>query len=423
MQTNPPILSSVPDKLKSDCINQLDQLLTVVKSSELTAVDLLPKRASAARERRASAARSRAAAVARVKRAAAARQQAAARATARKRHYAQQAAAAARKASIAKAKAAAVVVANRAAAARRQAVAVAAAAAATAAANKRRKEQEDANKKLAIQAAIKQAEKAEQTRIAQVAAVIKRTAAASRSVIETHITRSEASAGSSFSQPDLRKTSYQVASVVAATTSPDHTNKFGYGYHLQGVAIRNAIATPEERAKTKAANALTSHVNDNDGIDLNQLNKGQIYILSRPLDFTEQVGSASVYGPDLHASTLYFDKDDDEWVTLAGYNSSGKLVGEFDNQTDNPENPGMIIKAIVDTNGVPTQAYLQALIKVGQNYDHQLDYFAVPKLTPEVDYNSNGYTNGIHKKLGGKFMSFDGENVQTLPGFSNAIPL
>jgi len=170
MQTNPPILSSVPDKLKSDCINQLDQLLTVVKSSELTAVDLLPKRASAARERRASAARSRAAAVARVKRAAAARQQAAARATARKKYYAQQAAAAARKASIAKAKAAAVVVANRAAAARRQAVAVAAAAAATAAANKRRKEQEDAKKKLAIQAAIKQAEKAEQTRIAQVAA-------------------------------------------------------------------------------------------------------------------------------------------------------------------------------------------------------------------------------------------------------------
>jgi len=161
MQTNPPILSSTPDKLKSDCINQLDQLLTVVKSSELTAVDLLPKRASAARERRASAARSRAAAVARVKRAAAARQQAAARATARKKYYAQQAAAAARKASIAKAKAAAVVVANRAAAARRQAVAVAAAAAATAAANKRRKEQEDANKKLAIQAAIKQAEKAE----------------------------------------------------------------------------------------------------------------------------------------------------------------------------------------------------------------------------------------------------------------------
>ena len=160
MQTNPPILSSTPDKLKSDCINQLDQLLTVVKSSELTAVDLLPKRASAARERRASAARSRAAAVARVKRAAAARQQAAARATARKKYYAQQAAAAARKASIAKAKAAAVVVANRAAAARRQAVAVAAAAA-TAAANKRRKEQEDANKKLAIQAAIKQAEKAE----------------------------------------------------------------------------------------------------------------------------------------------------------------------------------------------------------------------------------------------------------------------
>jgi len=212
MQTNPPILSSVPDKLKSDCINQLDQLLTVVKSSELTAVDLLPKRASAARERRASAARSRAAAVARVKRAAAARQQAAARATARKKYYAQQAAAAARKASIAKAKAAAVVVANRAAAARRQAVAVAAAAA-TAAANKRRKEQEDANKKLAIQAAIKQAERAEQTRIAQVAAVIKRTAAASRSVIETHITRSEASAGSSFSQPYLRKASYQVASL------------------------------------------------------------------------------------------------------------------------------------------------------------------------------------------------------------------
>jgi len=213
MQTNPPILSSVPDKLKSDCINQLDQLLTVVKSSELTAVDLLPKRASAARERRASAARSRAAAVARVKRAAAARQQAAARATARKKYYAQQAAAAARKASIAKAKAAAVVVANRAAAARRQAVAVAAAAAATAAANKRRKEQEDANKKLAIQAAIKQAEKAEQTRIAQVAAVIKRTAEASRSAIETHVTRSEASAGSSFSQPYLRKASYQVASL------------------------------------------------------------------------------------------------------------------------------------------------------------------------------------------------------------------
>ena len=136
MQTNPPILSSTPDKLKSDCINQLDQLLSVVNSSELTAVDLLPKRASAARyraavaarERRASAARSRAAAVARVKRAAAARQQAAARATARKRYYAQQAAAAARKASIAKAKAAAVVVANKAAAARRQAVAVAAAA-------------------------------------------------------------------------------------------------------------------------------------------------------------------------------------------------------------------------------------------------------------------------------------------------------
>ena len=160
--TRTELLSSVPDKLKSDCINQRDQLLFVVNSSELTAVDLLPKIASAAR--------SRAAAVARVKRAAAARQQAAARATARKKYYAQQAAAAARKASIAKAKAAAVVVANRAAAARRQAVAVAAAAAATAAANKRRKEQEDAKKKLAIQAAIKQAEKAEQTRIAQVAA-------------------------------------------------------------------------------------------------------------------------------------------------------------------------------------------------------------------------------------------------------------
>jgi len=43
MQTTSPILSSVPDKLKSDCINQLDQLLSVVNSSELTAVDLLPK--------------------------------------------------------------------------------------------------------------------------------------------------------------------------------------------------------------------------------------------------------------------------------------------------------------------------------------------------------------------------------------------
>ena len=37
------LLSNTPDKLKSDCINQLDQLLTVVKSSEFTAVDLLPK--------------------------------------------------------------------------------------------------------------------------------------------------------------------------------------------------------------------------------------------------------------------------------------------------------------------------------------------------------------------------------------------
>ena len=41
--TRTELLSSVPDKLKSDCINQLDQLLSVVNSSELTAVDLLPK--------------------------------------------------------------------------------------------------------------------------------------------------------------------------------------------------------------------------------------------------------------------------------------------------------------------------------------------------------------------------------------------
>ena len=143
--TRTELLSSVPDKLKSDCINQRDQLLFVVNSSELTAVDLLPKIASAAR--------SRAAAVARVKRAAAARQQAAARATARKRYYAQQAAAAARKASIAKAKAAAVVVANKAAAARRQAVAVAArrqAVAVAAAAKSAKKAAESAYITLAI---------------------------------------------------------------------------------------------------------------------------------------------------------------------------------------------------------------------------------------------------------------------------------
>jgi hypothetical protein len=37
------LTSDIPSKLKSDCINQLDQLLTVLGSTELMAVDLLPK--------------------------------------------------------------------------------------------------------------------------------------------------------------------------------------------------------------------------------------------------------------------------------------------------------------------------------------------------------------------------------------------
>ena len=38
-----PTKQTLPSKLKSDCINQLDQLLTVLGSTELMAVDLLPK--------------------------------------------------------------------------------------------------------------------------------------------------------------------------------------------------------------------------------------------------------------------------------------------------------------------------------------------------------------------------------------------
>ena len=37
------LISDIPSKLKSDCINQLDQLLTVLGSTELMSVDLLPK--------------------------------------------------------------------------------------------------------------------------------------------------------------------------------------------------------------------------------------------------------------------------------------------------------------------------------------------------------------------------------------------
>lgn len=43
MLTNSKLISDIPSKLKSDCINQLDQLLTVLGSTELMSVDLFTK--------------------------------------------------------------------------------------------------------------------------------------------------------------------------------------------------------------------------------------------------------------------------------------------------------------------------------------------------------------------------------------------
>ena len=82
----------------------------------------------------------------------------------------------------------------------------------------------------------------------------------------------------------------------------------------------------------------------------------------------------------------------------------------------------MIIKAIVDTNGKSTNAYIQDLTSSSNNYKKNVVYAAVPELTKnKADRNSNSYVSGMHKKAGGKFISFDGESVQTLPGFNNSV--
>jgi len=149
------------------------------------------------------------------------------------------------------------------------------------------------------------------------------------------------------------------------------------------------------------------------------LNKGQVYIAARQItnDYVDTPGLLA-----LHASTVYFDAKEKEWTTFSAFEEDGFLVNSPGDKKDDPSIKGMIIKAIVDTNGKSTNAYIQDLTYISNSYKKNVAYAAVPSLTENNDdRNSNGYVSGMHKKAGGTFLSYDGENVRTLPGFSAPV--
>ena len=182
-----------------------------------------------------------------------------------------------------------------------------------------------------------------------------------------------------------------------------------------------AAVVQRQQAFVKAKKTASTHVNDDDGIDVGQLDKNEVYIIGREVD----VPGAGVLGKQ-HSASLFWDQTEIKWRTLAGYNDGDVLASKFDE--DAASSDGMVVMATVEYAG-SRQDYVTTMINNDSKYKDDMEYDAFPdngitiggKVINEKSRNCNSYTAGLHNASGGTLNNFGNQNVNDMIGIDKPL--